>query len=109
MQADRHNKGKRLISLVPTSLINSVADVMLFGAKKYDKNNWRKGLPFTSVYDSLQRHMLSWLDGEDLDKESGLPHLAHAACNIAFLLEYSLTKPELDDRFKQEVKNGKGA
>jgi hypothetical protein len=43
--------------------------------------------------------MDKWLDGEELDAESGLPHLYHAAANIAMLIEYKTTCPELDDRF----------
>ena len=42
-------------------------------------------------------------DGEDKDPESGLSHLAHAACCIMFLLEFEKTHPELDDRYKPNV------
>jgi len=100
-QAKRFNAGKAEISQVPTSLIKATAEVMMFGATKYGKNNWKKGMPLTSIYDSLQRHLMAWLDGENLDSESGLNHLGHAACNLAFLIEIS-KDPKWDDRDKAQ-------
>jgi len=47
------------------------------------------------------RHLTAWWAGEDLDPESGLHHLAHAACCLMFLLEYTQTHTELDDRPRQ--------
>jgi hypothetical protein len=96
----RYNNGKAELHQVPTSLILAVAKTLMYGAQKYEKGNFRKGMSWTCVYDCLQRHMMKWLDGEQNDEESGLPHLYHAACNIAFLIEYAETCPELDDRFK---------
>ena len=96
----RHNSGKAELHQVPSSLMFAVAKTLMYGEQKYEKGNFRKGMSWTTVYDCLQRHMLKWLDGEQNDEESGLPHLYHAASNIAFLIEYSETCPELDDRFK---------
>jgi hypothetical protein len=70
------------------------------GGGKYPLHNWKKGLPWTEVADSAMRHIDSFLEGEDFDKETGLHHLKHAACNLAFLLWYVVFKPELDDRYK---------
>jgi len=96
----RYNKGKAQINLVPSSLIFAVAKVFEYGTKKYKKNNWREGMSWSDVNDCLQRHMLKWLDGEECDEESGLPHLYHAATNIAMLIEYSETYRDGDNRFK---------
>lgn len=96
----RYNTGKAELHQVPTSLKYAVAKTLMYGAQKYEKGNWRKGMNWTTVSDCLERHMACWLDGEEVDEESGLPHLYHAACNIAFLIEYAQTCPELDDRFK---------
>lgn len=102
----RDNKGKPRLSLVPTSLRRAVSQVIwkssIEGGGKYPMHNWRKGLPWTEVAESAMRHIDDFIDGKDYDKESGLHTLYHAACNLAFLIEYLETCPELDDRRKNE-------
>lgn len=97
-EAMRFNDGKVELSLLPKSLLDETARVLMFGAQKYDRNNWKKGMKYTSIYDSLQRHLTAFLEGEDVDPESGLLHLAHASCNIAFLIEYHTKQTGEDDR-----------
>lgn len=96
----RYNKDKIRYSLVPTKAHKEWAQVLTFGATKYPADNWRKGFPFSTCLDSLQRHIELYKAGEDIDPESSLSHLAHAMCNIGFLIEFSDTHPELDDRIK---------
>lgn len=104
----RDNKGKHRPSVVPTSLIKAVAQVIhkssTEGGGKYPMHNWRKGLPWTDVADSAMRHIQDFLDRKDIDKESGLHTLHHAATNLAFLIEYLETCPDLDDRYKKDDK-----
>ena len=60
---------------------------MEFGAAKYGADNWQHVPNARQRYfDAAMRHLLAWWDGERLDAESGLPHLAHAGCCILFLL-----------------------
>jgi hypothetical protein len=99
-QMTRYNQGKLPLSLVPASLIKGVAEILAFGAQKYAPNNWRKGGSWTQTYESCQRHLLDWNEGVDLDKESQLHHLKHAACNIAFLIEFVEKGIGQDDRFR---------
>ena len=84
----KSDEGKLKISLVPTEIIRAVARVRMFGVQKYvDPENW-KTVEKQRYKDALLRHILAWWDDENsADEESGLPHLAHAACNIAFILE----------------------
>lgn len=88
MSALRFNKGKLLMSLVPTSLSRYVAAGLTYGAIKYEKDNWRKGFPYRDLLDSLKRHLNDFEDGKDFDEESGLPSLALIATNLAFLIEH---------------------
>lgn len=104
----RDNKNKPQLALVPMRLVNGVAEVIWKssdrGGGKYPLHNWTKGLGYIDTASCALRHIFKWLAGEDFDKESGLHHLKHAACNIAFLLEYIEAHPELDDRAKAEKK-----
>lgn len=94
-QEAKADRGKLRLTLVPPSLVRAVAQIREFGCKKYhDPENWRQVEP-QRYRDALYRHMLAYFDGEKFDKESGLPHLWHAACNIAFLIE--MEREEVDE------------
>lgn len=98
--ADRHNTGKLQWHLVDMKSLEPMVQVLMFGANKYAAFNWCKGSNYTLLLDSLQRHINAFTSGEDLDPESGLPHIGHALCNLMFLSYMTQNKPELDDRFK---------
>lgn len=96
--AARFNAGKVDFSLLPLTTVVDELKVWEFGKKKYRAWNWAKGMPWSAPYNSLMRHMMAWQAGEDLDPESGLPHLAHAMCNLRMLVLYSSTYKDGDDR-----------
>lgn len=82
-------KGKNTpdIRLVPIGIIQAIRATRLYGIQKYkDPDNWRTVEP-QRYRDAAYRHWLAYLKGEYTDPESGLPHLWHLACNIAFLIE----------------------
>ena len=86
-QSAKADAGKPRPTLVPCSLIHAVTAIREYGTQKYhDPENWRK-VDVQRYRDALYRHWLAYLDGEKCDKESGLPHLWHLACNAAFLIE----------------------
>jgi hypothetical protein len=100
--AIRFDTDKTDWSLMPWECIEEINKVLEFGARKYSSDNWRNGSGFswTRVLSSLLRHTFSWCRGEDLDKESGLSHLAHMGCNVIFLIYYNRYKHRYnnDDR-----------
>lgn len=102
MIADRYNQGKPRLSFLATRALRTLAQVYMYGAEKYNPDNWRKGRPSTDLIDSAMRHMFAYLEGEDVDPESGLSHAAHAAWNLLTLVEQETTHPELDDRYRPD-------
>ena len=96
--AKRFNEGKNRLDLVPTSLVEEVGKVLTFGANKYGDNNWRSSMKWSKCIASLERHLVAFKNGIDFDEESGLLHLSHLGCNVAFLLEYYKIYPQGDDR-----------
>ncbi len=86
-QAMRKNEGKPQLSYVLDVMpaLKDMVAVMEFGANKYERNNWQKGFPKDKLLDSLLRHIDAFYSGEDVDPESGLPHVGHIMCNAAFL------------------------
>jgi len=77
-----------------------LAKVLGFGAKKYAADNWRKGLEWRRCIGAAFRHLLAFSAGEDIDPESGLPHIDHAMCCLMFLSEYQKRGTGTDDRYK---------
>lgn len=68
------------------------------GAKKYAAFNFLKGYDFSLSYNALLRHLYLWLAGEDLDAESGLPHMAHVMWHAHTLTGFEARGIGTDDR-----------
>ena len=80
-QSIKADAGKPQLTLVPRQILFDIAKVRAFDVnwKRVDKQRYR---------DAAFRHFMAYLDDpQGNDEESGLPHLAHLACNIAFLCE----------------------
>lgn len=103
----RFNTGKSRIDLAPADAMFHVGKVLAMGAEKYDEHNWEKGMPYSKVISSLERHLAKWKAGEDLDEESGLHHIDHLMCNALFLSRYVRAFPEFDDRYIPYIMNHK--
>lgn len=103
-EAVKADQGKAPMSLLDRKWLEVTAQVLAFGAKKYAAHNWRKGMIHSRLLDAAIRHIYAFIDGEDLDPESGLPHLAHASCCLMFATNLFMTRPDLDDRFKEIAK-----
>lgn len=76
---------KLRLDLVPPQTIRAIAEVLGFGAQKYCAHNWMRGIAFSQLAAGVKRHLASFETGEEIDPESGLPHLAHALCGLTFL------------------------
>lgn len=85
--------------LLPDGPVREVVGVLTYGASKYRERNWEDGLVYSRVYDSAMRHIDAFRAGTLMDAESGRHHLAHAVCNLLFLLDYELggRREELND------------
>ena len=88
VQGFKHDDNKERWDLLPVSSIRAVVKVLTYGAKKYGGNNWRKVDDAKNrYYAALLRHITAWREGEAYDPETGEAHLAHAMCNLIFLME----------------------
>lgn len=90
----KYDNGKRQWHLLRKSCVKaleSVLDVLGFGAAKYGEENWKKVDDAAVRYrDALDRHLAELDKGDTYDTETGLPHLAHVATNALFLLQLQL-------------------
>jgi hypothetical protein len=92
------------MDLLPPEALMAVSEVYGFGASKYADHNYRKGYAWSLSYAALQRHMHQFWAGEDLDPESGLPHVGHAAFHALTLLTFMSEHREFDDRYTTTTK-----
>ena len=89
------------MSQLDPRFIMELADLMTKSAKKYGKYNWALGQEFHTPFDSAQRHLMKFMSGENVDEESGLSHLLHAASNIMIMwTSQKLDNKDLDTRHK---------
>jgi hypothetical protein len=94
----RYISGKVDFSLLPLCTLEDECRVWEYGKRKYAAWNWAKGMPWSVAFACMMRHMSAWQRGEENDQESGLPHIAHAMCNLRMLTLYAKTYTEGDDR-----------
>ena len=87
-QEAKADAGKPMLTLVSRQILFDIARVREYGTKKYgDPDNWKQ-VEIQRYRDAAFRHFMSYLDDSTgTDEESGLTHLSHLACNIAFLCE----------------------
>jgi len=96
---DRIGVTKPTLHLVPAAAMIRMAKVFELGAAKYGPYNWRDNAVKETVYLSAAlRHIMSRLDGEDTDPESGQSHLAHVAACMSILIDAAATGNLVDDR-----------
>lgn len=96
-----NQKGKPRLSLVPSEIIRRIARIREYEQKKYggQADHWDE-VEIEEYRDAAYHHLLNYIDApEAVDTESGLPHLWHLACNIAFLCEL--------EKRRDDEKNGK--
>jgi hypothetical protein len=95
----KHDESKSRLDLVPPLALEAVGHVLGYGATKYDAHNWMKGMAWGRMLGAGLRHTFAFIRGQNRDPESGLPHLAHAACCLLMALEYYIRGIGKDDRF----------
>lgn len=99
-QRYHRDAGKPRWSLVPVRAMRAVLDVFEFGARKYAARSYLDVPNARERYvESLARHVADVVQavqerGPDAllapDDESGMPHLAHAGCDVLILLDLAL-------------------
>ncbi|WP_299444668.1 dATP/dGTP diphosphohydrolase domain-containing protein [uncultured Rhodospira sp.] len=90
---------KAPLSCVPAPVLMEVGLAMLEGARKYGRHNYRVAAVRSSVYyDALMRHIMAWWEGQDVDPDSGLPHLTKAMACLVVLRDAERCGKMVDDR-----------
>lgn len=86
------------LSLIPKEALDGIATALGYGAKKYNRNNYKKGLEYTRLVAAAMRHISAFNSGKDNDDESGLNHIDHALATLAMLKWMIVNKKDMDNR-----------
>lgn len=90
---------KPSLALVPGAAMVEMAGVFELGAKKYGPFNWRITKVEAMTYaNAAMRHIMSWIDGEDIDPESGKSHLGHGMASLGIVIDAMHTANLIDNR-----------
>jgi hypothetical protein len=99
-KGNKLDTGKPRMTLIPVEFMIGLGKALTFGAKKYNDHNFRKGIELTRLLDAAERHLKMELAGIDQDRDSGLPHWAHAAASLAMYAFIKKWHKHMDDRYK---------
>lgn len=102
-KAVKYDQDKLPMELLPPELLEATARALKYGAEKYSRRNWEKGLDPERLFGALQRHLWAYHKGERVDPESGLSHLDHAAASLAMLIATIERTSVQDERARARV------
>lgn len=89
--AVKFDSGKVDYELIPAEVLESLADVLTYGANKYSADNW-KGLDESRIRSSFWRHFQDVRQGKLVDKDSGKRSAALLLANAVFLCYFDIKK-----------------
>lgn len=94
----KDDKVKNRLELIEPKFIEGLGHVLTMGAEKYAAHNWKKATQedMERIKGAMLRHIMTYLDGDKIDDESGYSHLYHAGFGLMVL-----------DYFDRKEKNGK--
>jgi hypothetical protein len=99
----KFDNGKPPMDLIPYDSLVEIAKVLGYGEKKYATANWAHGIKQRRLLSAAMRHIGQFNSGEDVDSETGISHLAHAACNLIFAIWMQKNRPDMDDRWIKSI------
>ena len=99
MSAKNYNAGKERPSLILKDMSSAFTELVKVReagiAKGYDRMNWAASIGTDDAprfldenVDSIFRHLIAYMQGENVDQESGCHHMAHVMCRAGFAVEY---------------------
>ena len=86
------------MDLLPYDTLMRVSEHYGYGATKYEDRNWERGYAYSLTMGALMRHLAAWWHGEDIDPDSGNPHLSAVVFHALALATFELRGVGSDDR-----------
>ena len=96
----KFDKDKPTLAYIPLEALWEEGKAFKAGAEKYDPWNYKNGIDVTRTVSAAIRHIYRFLDGQNIDEETGAHHLGCARAGLAMALDTLKYHPEKDDRYK---------
>ena len=98
-QSAKQDLGKPEWNTLCWGQLEKVVKVRMFGNQKYKPDSWKQ-VEKVRYENALMRHAVAYMQGENIDKESGMEHLAHLICNAMFIMWFdeNRVKYSLEDK-----------
>jgi hypothetical protein len=87
--------------VIPQQVLGEVGLALMEGARKYGSYNFREksmGVKAMVYVDALWRHVSAYVEGQETDPDSGLPHIVKAITCLIVLRDAQLNGMCEDDR-----------
>lgn len=95
----KYDAGKPKWSLLPWDALREVVLVFTIGAQKYEERNWERGMAWSRVFNSMQRHATDWFQHRaERDPETSLRQIAQVAWSALVLCAFEIRGIGTDDR-----------
>lgn len=95
----KYDGNKPNLALIPKEAMWAMASALDYGARKYSSDNFKEGMQIRRSLAAALRHIYQFLDGENVDQESGCMHLGNAMASLAMACYTLENRPEFDDRY----------
>lgn len=93
----KNDKGKPRLDLVPLDIVDAIGEVMTEALKVYTENSWKTVEKHRFIAATMRHWNKYKEDNKSINEDTGLPHLWHAAANIAFLVNFENRKENVNE------------
>lgn len=98
MSGNKFNAKKCPLELIDPLALEGLGWALYYGKEKYAADNWARGLSWREVIGAIMRHLQAIARGEDMDPESGIPHIDCVGAEWMFLSAFMKENLGIDDR-----------
>ena len=81
------DNGKRRYDLIPIGALEGIAEILTYGARKYNDNNWLQSAYPDRYFAACMRHLAEVRKGKHIDPESNCFHIDHALVSLIMYRE----------------------
>jgi hypothetical protein len=99
----KYDGDKPMFFTLPMDVLWGVVDAMMFGIKKYARDNWRKIEDKERFLNAMMRHLKKYQSGIEIDDDSGLHNITLFCWNAICYTWHVVYKPKSLEDFHRRL------